>query len=324
MFFALSLALALTTPHVPSTPQPITIWVHGTKASSFLPIQVTQRIEDKLDELSRLPIGLHHLQSINPQSRIFQLNKFLADTDSYQFPFDGMYGFGWSGELSPEARTQAAEILYESLAALHTAYESKHATVPEINIITHSHGGNVALHISDFVKLDNALAINRLILLACPVQAYTKQAIEHTMFKNIYAIHSHWDMVQVGDPQRLHPVKKGLENFFRKGSWKDLIEAFKQTIHLPQFSERHFKSAKPIKHIDVVWHTTIPWDDTDLEMFGEFGLFIKQSSDYFKAHKRGVLHEEFIIPSFIKKLPSILSYADNAPYVHGADIKVRL
>ena len=82
----------------------------------------------------------------------------------------------------------------------------------KIRLITHSHGGNVALNIAKIIPhMDTHFAIDQLILLACPVQDHTKDLIHHPIFKQCYSLYSRLDLMQIIDPQGIY----GPSGFFR-------------------------------------------------------------------------------------------------------------
>jgi len=55
--------------------------------------------------------------------------------------------------------------------------------VPKVTLISHSHGGNVALNLAAIAEKESPLSIERLILLACPVQQETAALVDAPMFK---------------------------------------------------------------------------------------------------------------------------------------------
>ncbi len=295
-------------PPTPPPQKPIIVWIHGTKPSSFLPIQLSQRLEDKMDKFALIPTGLHHIDTLDWQNRIYALHNALKTSE--QFPDHTLYGFGWCGSLAPGARRKAGQNLYQSLKELIAQHKSHYNQAPPITIITHSHGGNVALYLADCAAQEDDLAIDRLILLACPVQEHTKHNINHPLFEKIYSIHSHWDMIQIADPQGLHPWQDALHTFLEKPSFVELKLAYQSSFLYPQISERHFPDNPKLKQVSVRWEKTTPWSEEDTDSFGNIGSLIKAATKQFKLNARGVLHTEFIIPSFFCQLPFILSVAD--------------
>jgi hypothetical protein len=205
--------------------------------------------------------------------------KTISDTDPERFPFDSFYLFGWSGQLKPQKRLQAAQKLHTCLTQLSAEYKERYLVEPYIQLITHSHGGNVALNlakINDTTK--NPVFIDELILLACPVQYETSHFVHHDTFKKIYSLHSHWDIIQVIDAQGWKPFKERIKNAFRKDSDKVAIDS--DQTHACFFSERHFQPNKKLVQVNI-----------------HFGL-------------RGMFHVEFISETFMQQLPKLLMSID--------------
>lgn len=176
----------------------ITIWIHGTKAffSKFL----FKNFFYKRD-------GLHPALNFEPKYHLREIAELLYSADPNDYYIDDIYFFGWSGKLSFKARYKAAKKLYVQLHELIKHYEEKYGVKPKIRIITHSHGGNVALGIACFNN-DLQLIIDELILLACPVQERTCNLTNHETFKKIYSLYSRFDSIQILDPQLIYYLLK--------------------------------------------------------------------------------------------------------------------
>ena len=177
----------------------ITIWVHGTKnTAQVFAIKPIQRFFDCLP-------GLHHKNELSTNFHLRTLADTLSQSDPHNFNPDHFYLFGWSGKLCFKARRQAAEELYKALGTLLSDYRLKMGQEPILRIITHSHGGNVALLLAEIMdERQEEFTIDELILLACPVQDYTAHLTQHKAFKKIYSIYSSGDLFQVGDPQGVY------------------------------------------------------------------------------------------------------------------------
>lgn len=172
----------------------ITIFIHGShNGSSRLLIKYVD-INYKLRPVSQLDPRKYHT---------YLMAKYFCKNIC---EFNSFYAFGWSGRVSNLERYKAAQILYDELKQL----SQKENLNPKITIITHSHGGNVALNLAKVVneKNDNMLKIDKVILLACPVQEQTKYFIKSPVFEKIYHIYSSLDSFQVLDPQGLHKINK--------------------------------------------------------------------------------------------------------------------
>lgn len=113
-----------------------------------------------------------------------------------EFPLDSFYFFGWPGKLNFCGRKKAAEDLYEIVK-----------TMPHpITIIGHSHGCNVSLNLAEVAKErgDRDFYIDRLVLLACPVQEPTEGYVSSPIFKRVISLYSTGDATQIMDPQGLY------------------------------------------------------------------------------------------------------------------------
>ena len=137
-----------------------------------------------------------------------------------EFPMENFYKFYWSGELTLSARKKAAQELF---------YLLKDHKGP-CTVIAHSHGCNVALHLAECTDSKNApstippVTIERLILLAPPVQDTTAHLVHASTFKRVYSCYSIADVIQVADPQ-------GINKEMRKG--KDKLPLFSKRTYAP-------------------------------------------------------------------------------------------
>jgi len=108
--------------------------------------------------------------------------------------------FGWSGMNSQSGRKKSAEEFYDALVTMRDEYYQQYGVYPEIELICHSHGGNVALwlaHIEE--QRADELRINRLILCGTPMQAETAAYIASPVFTSIMSFWSSGDKVQTID-----------------------------------------------------------------------------------------------------------------------------
>lgn len=177
------------------SPHPhITIWIHGTR--QFFSRYFFQKY-------FFCPPGLHLASSLDSNLHIKEIAYLLHEVDPMRFDLEWFYIYGWSGRLSYQARYEAACTLYKLILTVREEYRKKYGHWPVIRLITHSHGGNVALNLAK-VEDHPAFCIDELILLACPVQDQTKALTAHYCFKRIISLYSKWDTLQVGDPQGLH------------------------------------------------------------------------------------------------------------------------
>lgn len=210
---------------------PITIWVHGT-----------QLVSGKLlHKLCFSPKGLTKICDIDEIYQSQKVGYMLSDLDSSRFNRQHYYLFGWSGKLSFSERKKAAQDLYEHLKNLSTEYQTRYGVKPKIRLITHSHGGNVALNLASVSSSNDDISIEELVLLGCPIQHETAHKAQHPMFKKIYSFFSTLDTLQVIDPQ-------GLQKWDKDGLPKDM--PYKRRL----LSDRCFVPHPKIKQIQIKMH----------------------------------------------------------------------
>lgn len=169
--------------------KPQTIFVHGT----LFPI-----ISSLVGYIA-CPRGLHPLLSRPNKYILPALGYTLAKAAPDMFPATNFYLFGWNGLLSFNQRYEAAEKLYQAL---------KNAHYGPITLIGHSHGCNVILNLAAVAKRhnDENFKIERIILLAPPVQTVTQAYSFSSIFKKIYVLYSAGDWIQIADPQGLYQM----------------------------------------------------------------------------------------------------------------------
>lgn len=214
---------------------PLTIWIHGT---NFLPNRLFKQVFNETPSLKLASeISKRHKVRIAADT----LNKFNAT----QFPLHTFYIFGWSGKLNANLREKTAHHLYAELKHTIALYEQTYNCMPRIQIITHSHGGNVALNLAKIKDPnDTPFVIDKLILLACPVQIRTMSFIDHPMFRRIYSLYSNLDFVQVIAPQL----------------FKYNTDSEKHHFAFPPFSDRYFPQRQHITQTKIkingnaLWH----------------------------------------------------------------------
>jgi len=196
-FFIDQVALVNNAAHLHQQEQDvITVWVHGT--SSF---QWFKKLFFK-NFFSVLP-GIYVACKLADKVHFRKIAETLASADPVNFPLKNIYVFYWSGALSPDARKKAGEDLYKALKKVVDEYRADHNGItPRINIITHSHGANVALNME---KEEDGPAVNRLIMLAAPVQEITAAHCKDTaLFEEVFSLYSSADIIQIMDPQGLY------------------------------------------------------------------------------------------------------------------------
>jgi len=186
---------ATSDPPKSETPPPINIWIHGTL---FVRKQYFYQSIGPIQEL-------HKIKTFHDSFHIREIGNTLNQRDPINFPLETLYAFGWSGNLNAYERLQAAKNLYNQLQELIKQYIEEWGVYPVIRIITHSHGGNVALYLAfvDQAKQEH-LVIDTLLMLACPVQTNTMHFADNSVFKNVYSLYSSLDLIQVIAPQRFN------------------------------------------------------------------------------------------------------------------------
>jgi ElaB/YqjD/DUF883 family membrane-anchored ribosome-binding protein len=203
-------------PTQPDATTKITVWIHGTRSTKSL---------DNYTTATPPSLGLKLLSSFPDNVRLKGLAQAASAADPANYPFEYSYAFGWSGDLSFDARSAAATDLYKQLKELVATHTNKDGKTPFIRLITHSHGGNVALNLAKVNDQDptKKLFIDEVILLACPVQHMTEKLIESPLFGKIYTLYSTMDMFQVGDPQKMYVnhAKKGDKGLFSQRRFPD-------------------------------------------------------------------------------------------------------
>lgn len=178
----------------------ITIWVHGTKSA---------RLQDHVFKNFFFSLmDLQHISQYKDNHTIKHIAQVLCEKNTERFVYQNFYTFGWSGQLSHKARKDAAIKLHKSILQLKKEYFAAHGVFPKIRLITHSHGGNVALNMAKYnSKVNDKISIYELVMLACPVQQKTAKYLSLSLFEKAYSLYSEIDILQVIDPQGLHKHK---------------------------------------------------------------------------------------------------------------------
>ncbi len=284
----------------PPTRPIVTIFVHGTFHLPIMPKPLIKFVHNCIDTFIFAKKGLHKVTSLEThyagtwtkRFHNYHMIKAISDANPERFPFDSFYIFCWSGQLSPQKRFRDAQKLHAYLVPLVAEYTEKYGIEPYIQLITHSHGGNVALNLAKINEEIQdtsgiALSIDELILLACPVQYETSQYVHHETFKKIYSLHSHWDIIQVIDAQGWVPFKERVKNIFRQKTDKVDTATEQSTKKKYFFSERHFEPDPKLVQANI-----------------NFG-------------RRGMFHVEFISDTFMQQLPALLASIDAQKEQHS-------
>ena len=176
--------------------KPITILVHGTRLPP--PLLLIPGLAQQV----MTPPGIYHADDVSSFYFYKRVALQLARFNKDFFPEESLCLYGWSGELSMSARKRAAEGLYNFIKSLRSDVRYQHTPV---TVITVSHGGNVALSLAAVAMehKDTTLLVNKLILLACPIQEQTKGGAQSPIFGMVYNLYSRGDLIQLADPQGL-------------------------------------------------------------------------------------------------------------------------
>lgn len=185
----------------------ITVWIHGTQICFGDP--ATKGIRAYVQQLAHTYFyclqGLHSLRVQPESNKYYKFAEILEEEDPARFQVEHFYTYGWSGNLSFQEREQEGAKLYHQLLSLVALYKKMYGQKPRVRIISHSHGGNVALNlVAEEHKEHKHLIVDELILLACPVQIATVAYAQSPMFKKIYSLYTKFDVIQRIDPQGLY------------------------------------------------------------------------------------------------------------------------
>ncbi|OGB97332.1 hypothetical protein A3F06_00875 [candidate division TM6 bacterium RIFCSPHIGHO2_12_FULL_36_22] len=177
-------------------PPTITVIVHGSKMPDTI-----GKLLCVAYKFRYAPMGLSNAQYLDSTYSFHKLVNTLNVSDPDRFALRNTYLFGWNGKVNTVERRKAAELLYEELVELAQRYPQG----AKLQIITHSHGGNVVLNLPVIQKDKPVkIIIDKLILLACPVQQQTAPNLTDPMFKKIIGCISKADVIQLLDLQGLH------------------------------------------------------------------------------------------------------------------------
>ena len=109
------------------------------------------------------------------------------------------FTFGHFGLLSQKYRKEVASQLYHALCEQVERYQKEYEQV-DIDIIAHSHGGNIALNLYAAESVhQRSLQINTLFLLGTPIQHETAPFVHSDFFKRVISCYSDGDYLQGKD-----------------------------------------------------------------------------------------------------------------------------
>lgn len=219
----------------------VTIFIHGSRSAAkyILP----QRYQSKL--------GLHSVSEYTEGSHYWELAETLEEENLKKYSKQNFYIFGWDGALSFNTRKNLAKNLYHEMVTMLNFYKQRDGQSPEVQIMTFSHGGNIALQLSDFLPfIAHEEVLIDLILIGCPVQAATEQMVESSYFSEVAIISSQGDVIQRMDPHNLYgPKRDNKTKLFSRRFFdtQDFNESTQQKVR--QYSVTVNK--KTLGHIDL-------------------------------------------------------------------------
>jgi len=213
---------------------PATIYIHGTLFQSPF---VSKAIHH----------GLHRYSSKNcPPSSSEYIDRALFISNPKEFPEEHFYKFYWSGKLHSEDRRKAAEDLFSALE------KSK----GPITLIAHSHGCNVALLLGEIARSKNKtdVLVDRLILLAPPVQEATCKQVNSPIFRRVYSLYSTADVAQIVAPQGWFMSSHACNQFFSERTFPACPKLLQARVLLRGQSPGHQDFIQPrfIKQVSKI------------------------------------------------------------------------
>jgi len=174
--------------------------------------------------------------------------------ESYSF-----HTFGWGGQLNKKVRKTWARTLYASLIHEKKHLEQQTKRPVTIEIWTHSHGGNVALHLADIEqKRKLNIRINRLVMFCVPVQSDTENNINSPMFETIFHFYSRGDWIQRSD--YISGSDFGSRNRFGEHKKKPITLPAKLTqieVHVGSYKPQHCEFWL-LGHVPYVYRNRFP------------------------------------------------------------------
>ncbi len=121
--------------------------------------------------------------------------KILCDAWPLEFTRDSFYMYRWPGDFNINVRKKAAQHLYDAIC--------NHKG--SLTIIGHSHGCSIALYLAELCQMhkNTSFKVDKLILLAPPVQDATAPLVKSKIFKRVFSFYSSSDFLQIIAPQRV-------------------------------------------------------------------------------------------------------------------------
>lgn len=201
----------------------ITVWIHGVNL--FKPNEYN--------------LGLWPAHTFVGNESLFNLGKYLVESDPQRFPAENVLVYSWAGKFDFKECERAAERLYDALVKTVNEYRAQNKCKPKIRIITFSYGGNIVFNLPKFKKPRNNLVIDELIVLAWPVQHCLVSMAHDKMFKKIFNLYSPLDFVQIMDPQEFCE-RSGAAPLFSSRRLKRGDNILQTRVHINGRGRGHF------------------------------------------------------------------------------------
>ncbi|MEX0849001.1 MAG: hypothetical protein WD055_02135 [Candidatus Dependentiae bacterium] len=223
----------------------ITIWVHGSNITPDLILRNFFYHQKGM---------VNALQYRSPRYHARVIAEVLSEADPKKYQMENFYFYGWSGALCYDKREETARSLYLAILELKNIYSKKYPNTDlKIRIITHSHGGNVALNLCPAQKNDTPLIIDELIMLAAPVQLATKDLAQNSCFKKIYSFYSGTDLYQILDFQRVRKKRRTLKIYSeRRFDEFDNVRQAKVKLNCWSLMHIEFLLKKFLRHLPLL------------------------------------------------------------------------
>ena len=201
----------------------ITVWIHGV--SIFKP--------------NNYNLGLWPAHTFIGNEGLFNLGKYLVESDPERFPADNVLVYSWAGTFDFQECERSAGRLYEALVKTVDDYAAKNKSRPKIRIITFSYGGNIVFNLPKFKNPRKNLVIDELIVLAWPVQHCLVAGAHDQMFKKVFNLYSPSDVVQIMDPQGFCQ-RYGMAPLFSSRKLKRGDNILQTKVHINGRGRGHF------------------------------------------------------------------------------------
>lgn len=232
----------------------ITVFIHGTVGSSFNILNPWQCCSEKFNDNSlssrtvkrfRSYDGMNYDQILGSQglTEFCEQDLPVWHAARYVIPaYDACVRsvkneidlqkylvFGWSGFLHNGARKDAGYELYHALCDYRDHMVARYNIDPEIEIVAHSHGGNVALWLAQAEKeFKRGLRVKALVMLGTPMQKEMISGLESEIFRTIVLCYSQGDGVQ----QRDYFSTKGRKSYQHMADIVDIKGLVQKNPHL--------------------------------------------------------------------------------------------